>query len=69
MLTENQPARPVESLDLERQVALNVRARERSVLPGREIEIGADWHDGETAERYGYVNRALPDIEFANWGI
>src|ERR1700693_1444508 len=32
---------------------------------GRAIEIilGANDFDGETAERYGYVNRALPDAE------
>src|ERR1700740_1241270 len=32
---------------------------------GRALEIilGADDFDGETAERYGYVNRALPDGE------
>jgi enoyl-CoA hydratase/carnithine racemase len=28
-----------------------------------EIVLGANDFDGETAERYGYVNRALPDIE------
>jgi enoyl-CoA hydratase/carnithine racemase len=28
-----------------------------------EIIIGANDFDGETAERYGYVNRALPDTE------
>jgi enoyl-CoA hydratase/carnithine racemase len=28
-----------------------------------EILIGADDFDGELAERYGYVNRALPDAE------
>src|SRR3989442_6953600 len=28
-----------------------------------EIIIGSDDFDGETAERYGYVNRALPDAE------
>ena len=28
-----------------------------------EIIIGSDDFDGETAERYGYVNRALPDPE------
>src|SRR5260370_30726180 len=32
---------------------------------GRALEIilGANDFDGETAERYGYVNRALPDTE------
>ena len=32
---------------------------------GRALEIilGADDFDGETAERYGYVNRSLPDAE------
>jgi enoyl-CoA hydratase/carnithine racemase len=32
---------------------------------GRALEIilGADDFDGDTAERYGYVNRALPDAE------
>jgi len=32
---------------------------------GRALEIilGSNDFDGETAERYGYVNRALPDIE------
>jgi enoyl-CoA hydratase/carnithine racemase len=37
------------------------------VLVGRgralEIVLGANDFDGETAERYGYVNRALPDTE------
>jgi enoyl-CoA hydratase/carnithine racemase len=28
-----------------------------------EIVLGANDFDGETAERYGYVNRALPDAE------
>ncbi len=28
-----------------------------------EIILGADDFDGDTAERYGYVNRALPDAE------
>src|SRR5260370_30681409 len=28
-----------------------------------EIILGADDYDGEGAERYGYVNRALPDAE------
>src|SRR5258708_6515642 len=34
---------------------------------GRALEIilGANDFDGETAERYGYVNRALPDVELA----
>lgn len=37
----------------------------RLVGRGRAIEIliGADDFDGEMAERYGYVNRALPDAE------
>ncbi len=37
----------------------------RLVGRGRAIEIliGADDFDGETAERYGYVNRALPDSQ------
>jgi enoyl-CoA hydratase/carnithine racemase len=32
---------------------------------GRALEIilGADDFDGDTAERYGYVNRALPDVD------
>ena len=32
---------------------------------GRALEIilGADDFDGDTAERYGYVNRALPEVE------
>ena len=32
---------------------------------GRALEIilGSNDFDGETAERYGYVNRALPDAE------
>jgi enoyl-CoA hydratase/carnithine racemase len=32
---------------------------------GRALEVllGADDIDGELAERYGYVNRALPDVE------
>src|SRR5438132_6313995 len=29
----------------------------------REIVLGANDFDGDTAERYGYVNRALPDAE------
>jgi len=28
-----------------------------------EIVLGAEDFDGDTAERYGYVNRALPDVE------
>lgn len=28
-----------------------------------EILLGGDDFDGELAERYGYVNRALPDAE------
>jgi len=28
-----------------------------------EIVLGADDFDGDTAERYGYINRALPDAE------
>src|SRR6266704_3419170 len=34
-------------------------------IRGRALEIvlGADDFDGATAERYGYVNRALPDVE------
>jgi hypothetical protein len=28
-----------------------------------EIILGANDFDGDTAERYGYVNRALPDTE------
>ena len=28
-----------------------------------EIVLGSNDFDGETAERYGYVNRALPDAE------
>jgi len=37
----------------------------RLVGRGRALEIilGADDFDGETAERYGYVNRCLPDAE------
>ena len=37
----------------------------RLVGRGRALEIilGANDFDGETAERYGYVNRALPDAE------
>jgi enoyl-CoA hydratase/carnithine racemase len=29
-----------------------------------EILLGGDDFDGDTAERYGYVNRAIPDAEF-----
>jgi len=29
-----------------------------------EIVLGANDFDGDTAERYGYVNRALPDVEW-----
>ena len=38
----------------------------RLVGPGRALEIlvGADDFTGELAERYGYVNRAVPDAEF-----
>jgi enoyl-CoA hydratase/carnithine racemase len=37
----------------------------RLVGRGRALEIvlGANDFDGETAERYGYINRALPDAE------
>jgi enoyl-CoA hydratase/carnithine racemase len=36
---------------------------------GRALEIilGANDFDGDTAERYGYVNRALPDAELDNF--
>ena len=34
-----------------------------SPRPALEIILGANDFDGETAERYGYVNRALPDAE------
>jgi enoyl-CoA hydratase/carnithine racemase len=36
---------------------------------GRSLEVllGADDFDGELAERYGYVNRALPDHELASF--
>jgi enoyl-CoA hydratase/carnithine racemase len=36
---------------------------------GRALEIilGADDFDGDTAERYGYVNRALPDAELGGF--
>jgi enoyl-CoA hydratase/carnithine racemase len=39
------------------------------VGPGRALEIvlGANDFDGETAERYGYVNRALPDVELGGF--
>ena len=38
----------------------------RLVGRGRALEIiaSADDYDGELAERYGYVNRAIPDAEF-----
>jgi enoyl-CoA hydratase/carnithine racemase len=40
---------------------------ERLLLVGRgralEIVLGANDFDGDTEERYGYVNRALPDAE------
>jgi enoyl-CoA hydratase/carnithine racemase len=41
------------------------RARTR----GRALEIilGANDFDGDTAERYGYVNRALPDADLENF--
>src|ERR1700730_2019099 len=32
-----------------------------------EIVLGADDFDGDTAERYGYVNRALPDGELGSF--
>src|SRR6202023_1093668 len=32
-----------------------------------EIVLGANDFDGDTAERYGYVNRALPDAELDNF--
>ena len=32
-----------------------------------EILLGGDDFDGELAERYGYVNRAIPDADFANF--
>ena len=40
-------------------------ARPRLIGRGRALEVllGADDIDGELAERYGYVNRALPDAE------
>ena len=36
---------------------------------GRALEIilGANDFDGDTAERYGYVNRALPDVELGGF--
>jgi enoyl-CoA hydratase/carnithine racemase len=38
----------------------------RLVGRGRALEIllGADDFDGDTAERYGYVNRSIPDADF-----
>src|SRR6202047_3712707 len=33
-----------------------------------EIILGANDFDGDTAERYGYVNRALPDAELDGFG-
>jgi len=41
----------------------------RLVGRGRALEIlvGGDDFDGELAERYGYVNRAIPDDEFDNF--
>jgi enoyl-CoA hydratase/carnithine racemase len=37
----------------------------RLIVRGRALEVllGADDISGELAERYGYVNRALPDAE------
>jgi enoyl-CoA hydratase/carnithine racemase len=32
-----------------------------------EIVLGANDFDGDTAERYGYVNRSLPDAELDNF--
>src|ERR1700692_914227 len=32
-----------------------------------EIVLGANDFDGDTAERYGYINRALPDVELAGF--
>ena len=32
-----------------------------------EIVLGANDFDGDTAERYGYVNRALPDVELGGF--
>src|SRR6202790_5090201 len=32
-----------------------------------EIVLGANDFDGDTAERYGYVNRALPDLELGGF--
>ena len=34
-----------------------------------EILLGGEDFDGELAERYGYVNRALPDAEFVECPI
>src|SRR5713101_3650272 len=34
---------------------------------GLEIVLGANDYDGDTAERYGYVNRALPDAELGGF--
>src|SRR6185503_20249950 len=41
----------------------------RLVGRGRAFEIllGAEDFDGELAERYGYVNRAVPDAEFVEF--
>ena len=41
----------------------------RLVGRGRALEIlaGADDFDADTAERYGYVNRAVPDAEFVEF--
>jgi len=41
----------------------------RLVGRGRAFEIllGGEDFDGELAERYGYVNRAIPDDEFENF--
>ena len=41
----------------------------RLVGRGRALEIllGADDYPGELAERYGYVNRAIPDAEFESF--
>jgi enoyl-CoA hydratase/carnithine racemase len=41
----------------------------RLVGRGRALEIlvGGEDFDGELAERYGYVNRAIPDDEFVNF--
>jgi enoyl-CoA hydratase/carnithine racemase len=32
-----------------------------------EILLGGEDFDGELAERYGYVNRAVPDAEFVEF--